>query len=76
MNPNWAVLSDEQMSIGYPFSLLNDEQMSNKVGVEHQPVMNPKCPQKKNTPRKTKMSPWKNQWLVQMPLFPIEIVPF
>ena len=57
MNPNWAVLSDEQMSIGYPFSLLNDEQMSNKVGVEHQPVMNPKCPQKKNTPRKTKMSP-------------------
>ena len=21
-----------------PFSLLNDEQMSNKVGVEHQPV--------------------------------------
>ena len=35
---NWAVLSEEQMSIGYPFSLLNDEQMSNKVGVEHQPV--------------------------------------
>ena len=35
---DWAVLSEEQMSIGYPFSLLNDEQMSNKVGVEHQPV--------------------------------------
>ena len=35
---NWAVLSDEQMSNGYPFSLLNDEQMSNKVGVKHQPV--------------------------------------
>ena len=35
---NWAVLSDEQMSNGYPFSLVNDEQMSNKVGVEHQPV--------------------------------------
>ena len=34
---NWAVLSDEQMSTGWPFSLLNDEQMSNKVGVEHQP---------------------------------------
>ena len=34
----WAVLSDEQMSNGYPFSLLNDEQMSNKVRVEHQPV--------------------------------------
>ena len=33
----WAVLSDEQMSNGYPFSLLNDEQMSNKVRVEHQP---------------------------------------
>ncbi len=31
------MLSDEQMSNGYPFSLLNDEQMSNKVGVEHQP---------------------------------------
>ena len=38
---NWAVLSDEQMSNGYPFSLLNDEQMSNKVGVEHQPVKHP-----------------------------------
>ena len=35
----WAVLSDEQMSNGYPFSLVNDEQMSNKVGVKHQPVM-------------------------------------
>ena len=35
---NWAVLSDEQTSNGYPFFLLNDEQMSNKVGVEHQPV--------------------------------------
>ena len=34
----WAVLSDEQRSNGYPFLLLNDEQMSNKVGVEHQPV--------------------------------------
>ena len=34
---NWAVLSDEQMSNGYPFSLPNDEQTSNKVGVEHQP---------------------------------------
>ncbi len=33
----WAVLSDEQMSNGWPFSLLNDEQMSNWVGVEHQP---------------------------------------
>ena len=31
------MLSDEQMSNGWPFSLLNDEQMSNKVGVEHQP---------------------------------------
>ena len=34
----WAVLSDEQMSNGWPYSLLNDEQMSNKVRVEHQPV--------------------------------------
>ena len=34
---SWAVLSDEQMSNGYPFSLVNDEQMSNKVGVKHQP---------------------------------------
>ena len=33
----WAVLSDEQMSNGWPFSLLNDEQMSNNVRVEHQP---------------------------------------
>ena len=35
---NWAVLSDEQVSNGYPCSLLNDEQMSNKVGVKHQPA--------------------------------------
>ena len=37
-NYNWAVLSDEQMRKIWPFSLLNDEQMSNKVGVKHQPV--------------------------------------
>ena len=35
----WAVLSDEQMRKIWPFSLLNDEQMSNKVGVKHQPVL-------------------------------------
>ena len=40
MKPNWAVLSDEQMSNGYPFSLLNDEQMSNKVRVKHQAAKN------------------------------------
>ena len=37
----WLVLSDEQMSQmskGWPFFLLNDEQMSNWLGVEHQPV--------------------------------------
>ena len=34
---NWLVLSDEQMSKRWPFSLLNSEQMSNKVGVKHQP---------------------------------------
>ncbi len=34
----WAVLSDEQMSNGKPFSLLNDEQMSSWLGVEHQSV--------------------------------------
>ena len=33
----WVVLSDEQMSKRWTFSLLNDEQMSNKVRVEHQP---------------------------------------
>ncbi len=33
----WLVLSDEQMSKGLPFFLLNDEQMSNWLGVEHQP---------------------------------------
>ena len=33
----WAVLSDEQMSNEWQFSTLNDKQMSNKVGVEHQP---------------------------------------
>ena len=34
---DWLVLSDEQMSTGWSFSLLNDEQMSNQVRVEHQP---------------------------------------
>ena len=34
-----VVLSDEQMGHGGPFSRLNDEQISNKVGVEHQPDM-------------------------------------
>ncbi len=32
-------LGYEQMNTGWPFSLLNDEQMSNKVGVENQPAM-------------------------------------
>ena len=32
------MLSDEQMRHGWPFSLLNDEQNSNKMRVEHQPV--------------------------------------
>ena len=30
--------SDEQMRNGGQFSLLNDQQMSNEVGAEHQPV--------------------------------------
>ena len=34
---NWDVLSDEKMSHGWLFALVKDEQMSNKVGVEHQP---------------------------------------
>ena len=34
----WAVLSDEQMSNGWSYSLLNDEQFSNKVVVKHLPV--------------------------------------
>ena len=38
--PNWLVLSDEQMSKGLPFFLLNDEQMSNWLGVDHQPAKN------------------------------------
>ena len=36
----WAVLSDEQMRNRWPSSLLNGKQMSNKVGVEHQPAYN------------------------------------
>ena len=35
----WLVLSDEQMSKRWPVSLLNDEQMSNWVGVKHLPVV-------------------------------------
>ena len=34
----WAVLSDEQMSKGWPSCLSNKEKISNKLGVEHQPV--------------------------------------
>ena len=34
---NWLVLSDEQMRKNLPFSPLNDEQMSNWLGVEHLP---------------------------------------
>ena len=34
----WLVLSDEQMSKRWQFSLLNDEQMSNWLGVKHLPV--------------------------------------
>ena len=37
LKSNWLVLSDEQMSKRWPFSLLNDEQMSNWVGVKHLP---------------------------------------
>ena len=33
------MLSDEQMSKRWPFSLLNDEQMSNWVGVKHLPAI-------------------------------------
>ena len=33
------MLSDEQMSKKLSFSLLNDEQMSNWVGVKHLPVL-------------------------------------
>ena len=40
---NRGVLSDEQMSKRWPFSLLNDEQMSNKVRVEHQPTIYDIC---------------------------------
>ncbi len=35
---SWLVLSDEQTSKRWQFSLLNDEQMSNWVGVKHLPV--------------------------------------
>ncbi len=40
---SWAVLSDEQMSKTWPFSLLNNEQMSNWLGVEHQPERDMVC---------------------------------
>ena len=36
---DWLVLSDEQMSQGWQSSLLNNEQMSIWLGVEHQPVV-------------------------------------
>ena len=43
--PNWLVLSDEQMRKNLPFSPLNDEQMSNWLGVEHLPAKDPfVCP--------------------------------
>ena len=48
MYPNWVVLSDEQMSKRWTFSLLNDEQMSNKVRVEHQPAKDPDMSQERD----------------------------
>ena len=57
---NWLVLSDEQMSKGLPFFLLNDEQMSNWLGVEHQPVkdglLNCHCAFSEVKPNQTKKS--------------------
>ena len=35
----WLVLSDQQMSKRWPFSLLNDKQMTNWLGVKHLPVI-------------------------------------
>ena len=35
---HWQVTSDEQMSKEWPFSLLNDDQMSNCLGFEHCPM--------------------------------------
>ena len=43
-NSDWALFSDEQTGSGSPFSLLNHEQMSNKVRVEHQPGQYQKFP--------------------------------
>ena len=34
---HWAVLGDGQISNGLSFFLLTNQQMSNKVGVDHQP---------------------------------------
>ena len=56
----WQVLSDEQMSKEWSFSLLNDEQMSNWLGVEHCPVINFN-PSKESVGRWPKSSPKKNQ---------------
>ena len=35
----WLVLSDQQMSKRWPFSLLNGKQMTNWLGVKHLPVI-------------------------------------
>ena len=69
---------DEQMSNGYPSSLVNDEQMSNKVGVKHQPDMYIYCPHQDPT-FKLFGNPWGRLFLketrkVGKLLFPVDLV--
>ena len=72
----WLVLSDEQMSKKLPLSPLNDEQMSNWLGVEHLPggyLLGPKSPFKgfRKTAFSRRYGPfalgsrgWNDVWLI------------
>ncbi len=75
-NISLVVLSDEHMSKRWQFSLLNDEQMSNKVRVEHQPVYSktrwPLIPwyqdEWMNSDPVTE-NPWRWLWVVESSMF-------
>ena len=60
----WLVLSDEQMSKRWPFSLLNDEQMSNWVGVKHLPGVEPKIERKPPKRMVKIMENPMNKWMI------------
>ena len=61
----WSWWANERS--GYPFSLVNDEQMSNKVRVKHQPDMYIYCPHQDPTLNKLFGNPWGRLFFFRKP---------